>query len=66
MIKNNEKSDFNNHSIRNISQNYFFDPTDDNHAANKSSVDSLSGNSRIGRDMSAVFLDQNNPFDEKI
>ena len=43
-----------------------FDSTEDNHAANKSSVDSLSGDNRIGRDMSTVFIDQNNPFDEKI
>ena len=63
-VRNDKNNDFNNHSSTNISQiTLNSEPTDDNHAATKSYVDSLSGNDRNRRDMSTVSNDQDNEFD---
>ena len=62
MIKN---KDFNNSSSSNILENPLnSEPTDDNHAANKPYVDSLSENNKNLRDLFTVFNDQDTEFDE--
>ena len=63
MIKN---KDFNNSSSSNILEIPLnLEPTDDNHAANKPYVDSLSENNKNLRDLFTVFNDQDTEFDEK-
>ena len=64
MVRNTKNTDFNNHSLTNISQNNLnSEPTDDINAATKSYVDSLSENDKNSREMFLVFSDQDNEFD---
>ena len=63
-MRNNKNNDLNNHSLSNISHiTINYEPIDDNHIVHKAYVDSLSENERSRRDLSRVFNDQDNEFD---
>ena len=64
LVRNNENNDFDNQFLSTISQvTLTWEPTDVNHAVSKAYVDSLTENVGSRQDMSTVFSDQGNEFD---